>query len=137
MKRLGADREGLLTAKPADCTVPPTTEATMSMPIDVPSPIDLRRMADARPWAETALARRPVRPEFFEAFAREIGRDGARVLELGSGPGFLAAHLLRAWPGLDYVALDFSPAMHELAAERLGERAARVRFVERSFREPT
>jgi len=109
----------------------------MSMPIDVPSPIDLRLMADARPWAETALARRPVRPEFFEAFAREIGRDGARVLELGSGPGFLAAHLLRAWPGLDYVALDFSPAMHELAAERLGERAARVRFVERSFREPT
>jgi len=105
------------------------------MTIDVPSPIDLRRMSDARPWAETALARRPVRPEFFDAFAREIGRDGARILELGSGPGFLAEHLLRAWPGLDYTALDFSPAMHQLAAERLGERAARVRFVQRSFRE--
>jgi len=105
------------------------------MAIDVPSPIDLRRMSDARPWAETALARRPVRPEFFDAFAREIGRDGARILELGSGPGFLAEHLLRAWPGLDYTALDFSPAMHQLAAERLGERAARVRFVQRSFRE--
>ena len=25
------------------------------MTIDVPSPIDLRLMADARPWAETAL----------------------------------------------------------------------------------
>lgn len=108
----------------------------MSTIIDVPSPIDLRLMADARPWADAALAKRPVRPEFFAAFAREIGRDGVRVLELGSGPGFLADHLLRAWPGLDYVALDFSPAMHELAAERLGERAARVRFVERSFREP-
>ena len=107
----------------------------MSTPIDVPSPIDLRLMSDARPWAETALARRPARPEFFDAFAREIGRDGARVLELGSGPGFLADHLLRAWPALAYVALDFSPAMHELAAERLGERAAHVRFVERSFRE--
>ena len=106
------------------------------MTIDVPSPIDLRLMADARPWAESALARRPVRPEFFDAFARLIGRDGARVLELGSGPGFLAEHLLRALPGLDYVALDFSPAMHQLAAERLGERAMRVRFVERSFREP-
>jgi len=105
------------------------------MTIDVPSPIDLRRMSDARPWAETALARRPVRPEFFDAFAREIGRDGARILELGSGPGFLAEHLLGAWPGLDYTALDFSPAMHQLAAERLGERAARVRFVQRSFRE--
>lgn len=106
------------------------------MTIDVPSPIDLRLMSDARPWAEAALAKRPVRPEFFDAFAREIGRDGARVLELGSGPGFLAEHLLRAWPGLEYTALDFSPAMHQLAAERLGERAARVRFVERSFRAP-
>jgi len=105
------------------------------MTIDVPSPIDLRLMSDARSWAETALARRPVRPEFFDAFAREIGRDGARVLELGSGPGFLAEHLLRAWPALDYVALDFSPAMHQLAAERLGERTARVRCVERSFRD--
>jgi len=106
------------------------------MTIDVPSPIDLRLMADARPWAETALAKRPARPEFFDAFAHLVGRDGARVLELGSGPGFLADHLLRAWPTLDYVALDFSPAMHQLAAERLGERSARVRFVERSFREP-
>ena len=105
------------------------------MTTDVPSPIDLRLMSDARPWAETALAKRPARPEFFDAFAREIGRDGARVLELGSGPGFLADHLLRAWPALAYVALDFSPAMHELAAARLGERAADVRFVQRSFRD--
>ena len=40
------------------------------MTIDVPSPNDLRLMEDARPWAETALARRPVRPEIFDAFAR-------------------------------------------------------------------
>jgi SAM-dependent methyltransferase len=106
------------------------------MTIDVPSPIDLRLMDDARPWAETALARRPVRPEIFDAFAREIGDGPRRVLELGSGPGFLADHLLRANPELHYVALDFSAAMHQLAAERLGERAARVTFVERSFREP-
>ena len=65
------------------------------MTIDVPSPIDLRLMTDARPWSETALARRPARPEFFDTFARLIGRDGVRVLELGSGPGFLADHLLR------------------------------------------
>jgi SAM-dependent methyltransferase len=106
------------------------------MTLDVPSPIDLRVMSDARPWAEAALAKRPVRPEFFDAFAREMGRDGLRVLELGSGPGFLAEHLLRTWPQLDYVALDFSPAMHQLAAERLGSRAAHVQFVERSFRDP-
>ena len=107
------------------------------MPLDVPSPIDLRLMEDARPWAEAALAKRPVRPEIFDAFAREIGTGRRRVLELGSGPGFLAGHLLRANPGLRYVALDFSAAMHQLAAERLGERAAHVSFVERSFREPS
>lgn len=106
------------------------------MTIDVPSPIDLRLMDDARPWAETALARRPVRPEIFDAFAREIGDGPRRVLELGSGPGFLADHLLRANSELHYVALDFSAAMHQLATERLGDRAARVTFVERSFREP-
>ena len=37
---------------------------------------------------------------------------------------------------LNYVALDFSASMHELAKQRLGaEPAARVQFIERSFRE--
>ncbi|MBL0219545.1 MAG: class I SAM-dependent methyltransferase [Myxococcales bacterium] len=35
-----------------------------------------------------------------------------------------------------YVALDFSPAMHEIAAEHLGELASRVTFLTRDFREP-
>ena len=35
-----------------------------------------------------------------------------------------------------YVALDFSPAMHALAAEHLGELASRVTFVTRDLREP-
>lgn len=104
---------------------------------DVPSPIDLRRMADAQQWAESALSKRPWRTEFFAAFARIIGNTfGGRVLELGSGPGFLAEHLLRSNTRMHYVALDFSPAMHELAAQRLGDLAGRVQFVERSFREP-
>jgi SAM-dependent methyltransferase len=65
-----------------------------------------------------------------------LGPGARRVLELGSGPGFLAHHLLQANPELDYVALDFSPAMHELARERLGSLASKVRFVERNFLEP-
>lgn len=107
---------------------------------DVPCPIDLRQMADAREWADLALARRPWRADFFEAFAAAIEAEPCptrrRVLELGSGPGFLAEHLLRRLPGIDHVALDFSPAMHTLARERLGAWAGRVQFVERSFREP-
>lgn len=106
---------------------------------DVPSPIDLRLMRDAREWEETAMSKRPWRTEFFEAFAGVIRASSVkvhRILELGSGPGFLAEHLLGALPGIKYVALDFSAAMHELAAKRLGPVGARVDFVERSFREP-
>jgi len=109
----------------------------MSLP-DVPSPIDLRRMPDARQWSDEAMARRPWRTEFFAAFVEALADGKARrVLELGSGPGFLAKSVLDALPTVDYVALDFSPAMHQLAAERLGDLTRRVIFVERSFRELT
>ena len=105
---------------------------------DVPSPIDLRLMTDARAWESTALSKRPCRTEFFAAFASAIASAEIpvhRVLELGSGPGFLAKHLLQKLPSISYVALDFSGAMHQLAAERLGPLATRAQFVERSFRE--
>lgn len=57
------------------------------------------------------------------------------MLELGSGPGFLAEHLLGNLPRLRYTALDFSGAMHELAGARLGDAADRVRFIKRSFKD--
>jgi SAM-dependent methyltransferase len=105
---------------------------------DIPSPIDLRQMNDAREWESTAMVKRPWRTEFFSAFASSIeAHEGinapCRILELGSGPGFLAEHLLSRLPCVNYVALDFSGAMHALAAERLGILANRVQFVERSF----
>jgi SAM-dependent methyltransferase len=105
---------------------------------DVPSPIDLRRMSDAREWQANAMAKRPLRPRFFDRYASEIAAapsTARRILELGSGPGFLAERLLREFADVLYVALDFSAAMHQLAAERLGAMSARVEFVERSFRE--
>jgi SAM-dependent methyltransferase len=106
---------------------------------DVPSPIDLRTIGDAQAWEASAMVKRPWRSKFFAAFASAIGAAPARVtrvLELGSGPGFLAYELLSALPAIEYVALDFSPAMHQLASARLGPLASRVQFVERSFREP-
>jgi len=109
------------------------------MQADVPSPVDLRRLDDARAWADEVMVKRPWRVEFFDLFASVIQKAAAgkhvRVLELGSGPGFLAEHLLKALPSIEYVALDFSPAMHELAAQRLGPLAECVKFVERSFLE--
>jgi len=59
------------------------------------------------------------------------------VLELGSGPGFLAGHLLGAVPGLALTLLDFSAAMHALAGARLGSYADRVIYVERDFKQPS
>jgi SAM-dependent methyltransferase len=106
---------------------------------DVPSPIDLRIMEDARAWEASASMKRPWRSEFFAAFASAISDTSPaidRVLELGSGPGFLAAELLSKLPSFEYVALDFSPAMHQLALARLGRLSSRVTFVERSFRGP-
>lgn len=104
---------------------------------DVPSPIDLTDPKDAAAWEETALSKRPVREEFFEAFAREIeARPGpVTILELGSGPGFLARRLLERLPEATMVLLDNSNAMHALARDRLGDFAARARFVHASFKE--
>jgi ubiquinone/menaquinone biosynthesis C-methylase UbiE len=107
--------------------------------VDVPSPIDLRLMSDAREWERTAMRKRPWRTEFFSMFAEELRKQKppvSRVLELGSGPGFLACHLLNALPDVHLVLLDFSAAMHELARQRLGPLVSRVEFVEGSFKEP-
>lgn len=105
--------------------------------VDVPSPIDLRQMSDAQEWERTAM-QRPFREDFFAAFANELGKinkPSIRVLELGSGPGFLAQHLLSRLATIEISLLDFSPAMHELASRRLTNVIDRVAFVERNFKE--
>jgi SAM-dependent methyltransferase len=105
---------------------------------DVPSPINLCDPSDALEWERTAQAR-PGRARMFQAFAEELQKlnsDELEVLDLGSGPAFLAEHLLNALPNLKITLLDFSAAMHDLARKRLGQNQLRARFVERSFKEP-
>jgi SAM-dependent methyltransferase len=105
---------------------------------DVPISVDYRISEHAQKWSASALGGRPWRAEMFTVFADVLGRECAgrkcRVLELGSGPGFLAKQLLSTID-LDYVALDFSAPMHDLARLHLGELSNRVQFVERSLRE--
>jgi SAM-dependent methyltransferase len=104
---------------------------------DVPIRVDFRDAATARTWIEDTRIRRPYRPRFFTAFCAALApRPGLRILELGSGPGQLAREILVHCDVGTYVALDFSPAMHEIAAEHLGALASRVTFVTRDFREP-
>lgn len=49
-----------------------------------------------------------------------------RVVELGCGTGLIAAALLEAAPELDYVGIDLSPAMVEVARRRLDRFGARA-----------
>jgi SAM-dependent methyltransferase len=104
---------------------------------DLPIRVDFRDPATARAWIEDTRVRRPYRPRFFAAFCAALAaRPRLRILELGSGPGQLAREILVHCDVQRYVALDFSPAMHEIAAEHLGELAGRGTFVIRDFREP-
>ena len=51
-----------------------------------------------------------------------------RIVELGVGPGYLAARVLDALPAVRYQAVDFSRPMLDIAARRLRRHADRVTF---------
>ena len=82
---------------------------TTQTPPDVPSPIEFRDIREAREWQASA-EQRPGRSEILDQITREAARrvqPEDRILELGSGPGFLAERLLRQLPDVRYTALDF------------------------------
>ena len=84
----------------------------------------------ARRWSSGHRVRSSL-PDRLRALA--VGRTPVSILELGSGPGFLARHLLSALPVSKYVALDFSLAMHELARTQPGALVNQVEFVQADF----
>ena len=105
--------------------------------VDVPSPINLQEEGDAKKWERSAM-QRPFRRDFIEAFGNElqiINRPSLKVLELGSGPGFLACELLMRFNDLEITLLDYSIPMHELAKKRIGANVSRVKFVNRNFKQ--
>lgn len=106
---------------------------------DVPSPIDFSDPAQACAWVDATVAKRPWRQHFFTAFAHALNSlpdPSIRVLELGSGPGHLAKAILTACPRVTYyAAIDFSPAMHDLARTHLDKQADAVCFEIRDFRD--
>ena len=60
------------------------------------------------------------------------------VLELGSGPGFLAQHVLERCPAVRlYTLVDFSEAMLDQSRQRLTTHAARTRFLRADFKTDT
>lgn len=105
---------------------------------DVPCPIDYLQIEEARQWADHANERRPWREDMFQALAQHVadlssGRP-IRVLELGSGPGFLAKRIFEKSPNINYVGVDVSAAMHYLARERNSEHVNQINLIERSFK---
>ena len=58
-----------------------------------------------------------------------------QILELGSGPGFLARCVLDAIPPAEYAMLDYSPAMHHLARQRLAPHIGRTRQLLADFKD--
>jgi SAM-dependent methyltransferase len=104
---------------------------------EIPSPIDFHDAAQVHNWITQTVQQRVWRPRFFAAFAAALNETFEApidVVELGSGPGQLAAEVLAMCRVNSYAAVDFSAAMHSRAAEHLGESAARVNFVLKDFR---
>jgi tRNA (cmo5U34)-methyltransferase len=103
-------------------------------------------MSAAQPvnlWTQAAhatdyLERRrdiPHRDEGYDALLEYIPATTQRVLDLGTGDGYLIAFLRQARPQVTGVAADFSPAMLERARERFAD-VAEVDVVEHDLDDP-
>ena len=91
---------------------------------DVPSDHGFFDPVYVRRWHEETTSKFPERLTFLEAFVAEasaLDRAPLSVVELGSGPGVLAEQLLSRCSIERYWLVDFSPNMHDLARERLGD----------------
>lgn len=70
-------------------------------------------------------------PAFLAPVVEAVGTHGAgSVLDIGTGPGTLAAMLLKALPGLHFLGLDTSPAMIRQAQARVHHPLARFAVID-------
>jgi len=103
---------------------------------DVPYGNDWDSVAEAAAYGESADRARPWRSEIRDHIAARVATlaPGARVLELGSGPGLLAERVLQRCPNLEtYTLMDFSEAMLALSRDRLAAFPA-ASFLRASFK---
>jgi SAM-dependent methyltransferase len=103
---------------------------------DLPYGEDFHDEAQAAAWADAAARKRPWRPLIFDQFVAAIaGSPGPRILELGSGPGFLAEHVLDRCPSVArYTLLDFAMPMLRQSQQRLQRHGSRAVFVQADFK---
>lgn len=82
----------------------------------------------------------PERLECFEHIGNHIERElnpTSLILELGTGPGYLARYLLERFDGITYQCLDFSDAMLGIARENLKSHSSRTIFQRIDLLEPS
>lgn len=83
-------------------------------------------------WADRFVPT-PERLELFNVILSELKSripPNGCVVELGIGPGYLADHLLRVMPEIQYYGVDFSSPMLDIARQRLRPHSARVAYVQ-------
>lgn len=89
-----------------------------------PTPASLAALLDA--WEEMSAGYLPGRRELIDALVDELRARPApiTVLDLGSGPGTLLAHLATCVPGVRPVGIDHDPVLLQLASMHLTSVAA-------------
>lgn len=89
---------------------------------DVPPGVDFQDAQQVAEWVAACEVDKPWRVPMRQRFAELVAAlpNGARVLEIGAGPGLLAEAVLASCPNVrSYTLLDFSSHMLELSKRRL------------------
>lgn len=83
-----------------------------------------------RGWASRFVPTAP-RLQLFDMILAEVeklGKPDAHVVELGTGPGYMARHILERNDKISFEALDFSDVFFDVARETIGDLCHRVVF---------
>jgi len=90
----------------------------------------------AQDWVSKDDRRAAEREAQFKAAGRWLGvflRGGARVADVGCGPGTLAQRVLSDFPEVSVICTDGSADMLDLARERLASYGERVSYIQADF----
>lgn len=86
----------------------------------------------AADWANRFIPT-PERMKLFNIILCELQsrvQANACVVELGIGPGYMAGHILKMMPDIQYYGIDFSDPMLSIAKGRLNQYLPRVTFIQ-------
>jgi SAM-dependent methyltransferase len=87
------------------------------------------RMTDFFPGRDESIA------VMLDLVTELAGPEPDRILDLGSGPGPLAARLLARFPRAHVAALDFDPVLLQIGRGALGDAGGRLTWVHSNLRE--